>query len=78
NLLFDLEADPHEMRDLAGASAQADRVRKMMDLLAKQQKAYDDPNPLTVAKPGRAEVDLAFFQKVPPKKPKKPRKKNKG
>ncbi|MDH3583983.1 MAG: sulfatase-like hydrolase/transferase, partial [Phycisphaerae bacterium] len=60
NLLFDLEADPHEMRDLAGDSAQADRVRKMMDLLAKQQKAYDDPNPLTVAKPGRAEVDLAF------------------
>jgi hypothetical protein len=37
----------------------------MLDLLARQQKVYGDPAPLTVANPASARVDEAFFQNAP-------------
>jgi arylsulfatase A-like enzyme len=61
--LFDLKADPHETRNLAAEANQANRVREMMELLARLQKEHDDRQPLTVDSPQPAEVDLSFFKK---------------
>lgn len=63
--LFNLADDPHETKDLAGDSSHAEKVKQMLALLAEQQKAWDDPDPLTVANPTRAKVDLAFFRDPP-------------
>lgn len=43
-LLFDLESDPHEMRDLAGDPAQASRIQKMRAQLATACKQAGDPH----------------------------------
>ena len=40
----------------------------MMDVLARQQKIYSDPVPLTVEHPEPGRVDEAFFKHVPAKK----------
>jgi arylsulfatase A-like enzyme len=62
--LFDLTADPHEMRDLSALREHAGRVLEMMKLLAQQQKLYGDACPLTVANPKKPdwspEVRQAF------------------
>jgi arylsulfatase A-like enzyme len=51
--LFDLQADPDEMKNLAEEPAQKERVADMLKRLAALQKHYDDTQPLTIedAKP---------------------------
>jgi arylsulfatase A-like enzyme len=49
--LFDLQADPDELKNLADDPAQAERVQKMMGRLADSQKHYGDGAPLTVSDP---------------------------
>jgi arylsulfatase A-like enzyme len=61
-LLFNLDSDPDEMKNLADDPAQAPRVEAMMELLRKQQQAYGDKLPLITEKPRPAKVDLSFFQ----------------
>lgn len=53
--LFDLQTDPHEMNDLASKPEYAGKLKEMWALLEKQQKAWNDPVPLTVPNPGPAE-----------------------
>ena len=49
--LFDLEADPHELVNLAGKPANAAKVKEMMALLAAEMDQYGDKFPLSVAHP---------------------------
>jgi arylsulfatase A-like enzyme len=49
--LFDLAADPLELKNLAADSAHAPRVAAMTALLQQEMKNYADPAPLTVANP---------------------------
>jgi arylsulfatase A-like enzyme len=51
--LFDLEADPAELHDLAGDSAFRGEVARMSRLLASQQKALGDPLPTSSDHPAR-------------------------
>jgi arylsulfatase A-like enzyme len=63
--LFDLQADPREIKDLAGDPARADKVKELMALMAAEQKRFGDTLPLEVANPKPAEVNLDFFSKPP-------------
>ena len=77
--LFDLAADPNEMKDLAADPAQAGRVKELMALLAAEQKRFGDTAPLEVANPKPAEVNPDFFAKQPQNaKPKAKQKKGGG
>jgi arylsulfatase A-like enzyme len=49
--LFDLQSDPHELKNLANEPEYADKVEEMLALLTKAQKQYGDACPLTVANP---------------------------
>ena len=49
--LFDLQADPDEMHNLAGEPAQSERVKTMLARLAELQPAWGDTAPLTVPNP---------------------------
>ena len=49
--LFDLQSDPRELRNLADQPEQAARVKALMERLAQEMKAYEDPVPLVVAQP---------------------------
>lgn len=49
--LFDLQADPDEMHNLAGESAHSERVKTMLTRLAELQPIWGDTAPLTVANP---------------------------
>lgn len=49
--LFDLQADPHEQRSLAGEPAQAARVAAMMERMRQWQAQLGDRAPLTVEHP---------------------------
>jgi arylsulfatase A-like enzyme len=49
--LFDLQSDPHEMRDLASDPASAARIRELTGELEKEQRELGDTVPLTVANP---------------------------
>jgi arylsulfatase A-like enzyme len=49
--LFDLEADPRELSDLAGQPEQAARVKDLTARLAQEMVRYDDTAPLVVAQP---------------------------
>jgi arylsulfatase A-like enzyme len=60
--LFNLRADPDEMKNLAADPAHAATVRELMDRLAQQQKIFGDAAPLTVDNPQPAAVDEAFFR----------------
>lgn len=62
SLLFNLKDDPDELRNLADDPAQSQRVASMLQLLAEQQRLYDDPHPHTSATPGQAQIDLSFFE----------------
>ncbi len=64
--LFDLEADPHEMNDLAADAAHAERVKELLAVMAEEQKRFGDAQPLTVPDPRPAEVTLEFFQRAKP------------
>ena len=49
--LFDLQADPHEMNDLADKPEFAAKAKEMLALLEKAQKECGDNRPLQVANP---------------------------
>ena len=49
--LFDLQADPDEMHNLADDPVQRDRVKLMLARLAEQQSVWGDHTPLTVPNP---------------------------
>src|SRR5258708_40195096 len=49
--LFDLQADPNELTNLAEKPEYARKATKLMTLLKKAQKEFDDPCPLTSAAP---------------------------
>jgi len=54
-LLFDLQTDPHETRDLAGDASNKELVARMMTMLADEQKRYGDTVALTSPDPAPAE-----------------------
>ncbi|HPD15622.1 MAG TPA: sulfatase-like hydrolase/transferase [Planctomycetota bacterium] len=62
--LFDLEADPHETRDMSADPAQATRVKELLALMAEQQKLFGDTQPLDVPNPAPAEITLDFFERA--------------
>jgi arylsulfatase A-like enzyme len=49
--LFDLQADPHEMRDLAAMPEQTYRIQALVAVLKLQQRQFGDNAPLEVANP---------------------------
>lgn len=53
--LFDLQADPHEMTDLAANPEYAGKIKELMALLETTRKELGDTAPLTVANPQKAE-----------------------
>ena len=53
--LFDLQADPDEMKNLADQPEQADRVAKLLTALEAEARAFGDTAPLTMATPKPAE-----------------------
>jgi arylsulfatase A-like enzyme len=63
--LFDLKNDPHELHNLADDSAQAERVKEMLELLKKWQRKAGDDLPLTVANPSPMEIDMTGRQRKP-------------
>jgi arylsulfatase A-like enzyme len=52
--LFDLQADPHEMADLAGKLEYAGKTKELTALLEKTRREYGDTAPLSVANPSPA------------------------
>ncbi len=57
--LFDLQADPHETRNLASVSDHADRVAALTELMRDWQARMGDDDPLSVPNPKPASVDLS-------------------
>ena len=49
--LFDLAADPHELKDLSADPAHKAELARMMDLLKETQTEFGDRAPLSVANP---------------------------
>jgi arylsulfatase A-like enzyme len=63
--LFDLQADPHELKDRAGDSMYADEMKRLTKLLIAWQQKVGDTQPLTTENPQPLEFD---FSKVKTKK----------
>lgn len=63
--LFDVEADPDELRDLAQAPAERRRVAHMMAQMEGWQRRTDDPHPLHVETPKAMEIDLSGRERKP-------------
>lgn len=57
--LFDLEADPHETRNLASDPGQAARVAQLTNLMRDWQQQVGDTQALSVPNPGPKEIDLS-------------------
>jgi predicted secreted acid phosphatase len=49
--MFDLQADPHEMNDLADKPESADKIKELTALLEKTRKEFGDKAPLVVPNP---------------------------
>ncbi|MHC4996114.1 MAG: sulfatase-like hydrolase/transferase [Planctomycetota bacterium] len=61
--LFDLETDPHELKDLSAVPRHAKTVARLMNLLATRQKMLGDTAPLRSAKPAPEKFDWdAYIQ----------------
>ena len=63
--LFDLDNDPHELRNLAAHPAHASRVNTLMALLESWQRVVDDDTPLTSSDPKPMGIDLSDRQRKP-------------
>jgi arylsulfatase A-like enzyme len=59
--LFNLSDDSHETRNLADDPRYVDKVAEMLDLLRSEQAAWGDSQPLEVAEPKPAGVDVETF-----------------
>lgn len=66
--LFDLKADPDEVKDLAADPAHAEDRRRMTDLLKKEQAASGDAQPLMSENPKPLAFDFANVKPAAPKK----------
>jgi arylsulfatase A-like enzyme len=64
-LLFDLQEDPDETRDLAADPEYADRIFAMTALLGRWQERTADAQPLTSEHPGPETIDLAGRSRKP-------------
>jgi arylsulfatase A-like enzyme len=65
--LFDLQADPHEMTDLAAKPEYAGKIRELAALLQKTGKELGDTAPLNVANPSPAAWTPAMAGKEEPR-----------
>ncbi len=63
--LFDLQEDPHEMKNLAGEPGQSERIASLTSLLQDWQRKLGDPQPLTVPGARFALVDLGGGPRPP-------------
>ncbi|MCW5982956.1 MAG: sulfatase-like hydrolase/transferase [Bryobacteraceae bacterium] len=63
--LFDLEADPDELRNLAGDASHAPRIEQLTRQLQEWQRSLGDAQPLTVEKPQPKEIDLSGTPRKP-------------
>ncbi len=63
--LFDLAQDSHELRNLAAEAEQAERVERMMSLLADWQRRLGDTQPLAVDKPQPEKIDMTGAERKP-------------
>ena len=63
--LFDLVSDPHELKNLASVSGQADRVDRMIGMLETWQDRTDDKTPHTSKNPGTKTIDLSGRKRKP-------------
>ena len=72
--LFDLENDPHELKDLAGSASGKQHVQRLMSKMSAWQKHVGDTQPLTSENP----QDETFTPPKPGSQKKKPRKKKKA
>ncbi len=63
--LFDLEADPDELNNLADDPAQADRIEQLTTRLKQCQKAAGDTQPLSVENPKPKKIDLTGHPRKP-------------
>ena len=69
--LFDLQTDPHELKNLADQPEHAAKVVEMTALLTKEKAAHADNSPLTVSNPQPAEWTPPAPGNNPAKQPKK-------
>ena len=60
--LFDLQADPNELNNLAANPSHASQVKRMLALLQQEQKRAGDQQPLTTDKPSPREFDFSKFK----------------
>jgi arylsulfatase A-like enzyme len=65
--LFDLEADPHELNNLAAEPAQAQRVENMLEQLRAWQQEIGDRQALSTENPRPFTVDLTGAPRKPDK-----------
>jgi len=63
--LFDLKNDPDELHNLVNEPAQAERLKKMMDLLKKWQQKVGDNLSLSVESPQPMEIDMTGRKRTP-------------
>jgi arylsulfatase A-like enzyme len=63
--LFDLNADPDEIRNLADAPEHQGTVQRMLRLLREEQERYGDQLPLTVPAPAPATFEIPNVQPRP-------------
>ena len=68
--LFDLQADPHELANLAAKPEHAAKANEMMEMLQAEMNLNDDTFPLTVSNPKPAEWDPSSAKSKPKKKAK--------
>lgn len=63
--LFDLQNDPHEMRNLANDGKYSAQRDRLLSMLEDWQRDVGDRQPLTVAKPAPKEIDLTGRHRIP-------------
>jgi arylsulfatase A-like enzyme len=63
--LFDLERDPHELRNLANDPEHADVEARLMALLESQHDALEDPHPLVAETKASMDFDHASVERQP-------------
>jgi arylsulfatase A-like enzyme len=65
--LFDLQADPHEMNDLADKPESAAKIKELTELLEKTRQEFGDAAPLHVDHPDTAEWTPSSASETPVK-----------
>jgi arylsulfatase A-like enzyme len=63
--LFDLQADPDEMHNLAEDPARSGQIQSLMTLLGDWQQRFGDTQPLRVDDPRPLKIDLSGHERAP-------------